>query len=153
MVELACAEDERLEPSRLEAPSDGGPSYSIDTIERVQASLQPDDRLLFLIGEDAFAEIETWHRADDVLQAAELIVIPRAAGSVVETQTPRAARMRRLEGFEHLASSTEARNRVASGESLDGILPAGVAAYIESRGLYRAEEPKGRDHLAPEPRS
>jgi len=149
MVELACAEDERLEPSRLEAPSEGGPSYSIDTIERVRASLQPDDRLFFLIGEDAFADIETWHRADDVLEAVELIVIPRVAGNEVEDQTPSRARVRRLEGFEHLASSTEARNRVASGESLDGILPASVAAYIEKRGLYRAEDPKGQHTSQP----
>lgn len=141
MVELACAEDERLELSRLEAPSEGRPSYSIDTIERVGASLQPDGRLFFLIGEDAFAEIETWHRAADMLQAAEFIVISRAAGSVAETKTPSGARVRRLEGFEHAASSTEARRRVASGESLDGFLPPGVAAYIESRALYRGIEP------------
>ena len=72
MVELACECDLRLKASRLEAGR--LLSYSYDTIQLVRASLAAGDELLFLIGADAFAEIGTWYRADEVVRAVEFIV-------------------------------------------------------------------------------
>ena len=60
MAELACREDPRFEVSRLEEGT--ARSYSIDTVEKVRATLAPGDELYFLIGADAFAEIRSWHR-------------------------------------------------------------------------------------------
>jgi nicotinic acid mononucleotide adenylyltransferase len=34
-------------------------------------------------------------------------------------------------------SSTDVRRRVASGASIEGMVPAAVATYIEAHGLYR----------------
>src|ERR1700740_1867732 len=64
MVELACAQDARFIPSRLEEGHEK--MYSIHTIERVRAE---NGELFFVIGADAFAEIETWHRWRDVVAA------------------------------------------------------------------------------------
>ena len=72
MVELACEGEPRFEASRLEQGS--GKSYSIDTIEKV---LAPDRQVFFIIGSDAFAEIETWHRWQDVIRAVDSIVVTR----------------------------------------------------------------------------
>jgi cytidyltransferase-like protein len=60
MVELACRDEPKLEASRLEQGT--ASSYSIDTIEKVRARLAPGDKLFFVIGADAFAEIESWRR-------------------------------------------------------------------------------------------
>ena len=72
MVELACAADRRFVASRLEEGKQK--SYSIDTIERVKAATE---EVSFIIGADAFAEIETWHRWQDVIRAVEFIVAAR----------------------------------------------------------------------------
>src|SRR5205823_2938231 len=56
MTELACAGESAFEVSRLEQDTT---SYSIETITKVRAQLASGDELFFIIGADAFAEIET----------------------------------------------------------------------------------------------
>src|SRR5438105_3824709 len=58
MVEIACQPYPGFSASRLESGS--GRSYTIDTVKRVRKDLNADDRLFFLIGGDAFDELETW---------------------------------------------------------------------------------------------
>src|ERR1700751_1767893 len=58
MVEIACAPYSHFSASRLEEGKQR--SYTIDTVNRFRQQLAPDDRLFFLIGADAFDEIETW---------------------------------------------------------------------------------------------
>lgn len=134
MVELACAGAARFTPSRLEEGL--GKSYSIATIERLLAT-RPADRFFFLIGADAFAEIETWKRWRDVLASVEFIVVSRPGHRY---RVPDAARVLRLESLALNVSSSEIRDRIARGESPPA-LPPGVADYIRERGLYRNSIP------------
>src|SRR5438045_2146922 len=95
MVELACAADPRFVASRLEEGA--GKSYSIDTIERVKAgSADVDATLFFIIGSDAFAEIRTWQRWQDVVRAVEFIVVGRPGHEIIG---PPGARVHRLESL------------------------------------------------------
>ena len=130
MVELACAGEPRFEVSRLEAGAQK--SYSIDTIGKVRATLAPDDELCFLIGADAFAEIKTWHRYQDVLRAVEFIVVSRPR---CQYAIPPGARVRKLDDLEVPASSSEIRRKLAAGDwSVD--VPPAVREYIRSNRLY-----------------
>lgn len=132
MVELACQGDPGFEASRLEQGSGG--SYSIDTIEKVSARLAPGDELFFLIGADAFAEIESWRRWRDVVRAVEFLVVSRPGHRYA---VPQGARVHRLETVELPISSSEIRRRLAAGgDRVD--VPAAVLAYIRTLGLYRA---------------
>ncbi|HXS94133.1 MAG TPA: nicotinate-nucleotide adenylyltransferase [Candidatus Limnocylindrales bacterium] len=131
MAEIACACDPRFEVSRLEEGTVR--SYSIDTIERVRAR-QPEGELYFLIGADAFAEIRTWHRWRDVASAVTFLVVSRP-GKMYEA--PEEVRLERLDSLELPVSSSEIREALAAGEQPAGV-PAGVLAYIYSRGLYGA---------------
>jgi nicotinate-nucleotide adenylyltransferase len=131
MVELACQLDPRFEPSRLEEGP--GKSYSIDTINRVKAALKPADELYFLIGADAFAEIATWHRAEDVLRAVEFIVVSRPG---YEFPIPAGARIHRLETVDLPVSSSLIRRHLENGKWSEE-LPAMVTAYVEQHNLYR----------------
>jgi nicotinate-nucleotide adenylyltransferase len=131
MVELACGRDERFIASRLE--SGAGKSYSIDTIEKLRAELQPRDELFFLIGADAFAEIETWHRARDVLAGVEFIVVSRPG---YQYPVPNDARVHRLETLYLPVSSSDIRRKLEMGEPVPE-LPPDVAGYVRSQGLYR----------------
>jgi nicotinate-nucleotide adenylyltransferase len=130
MVELACEGEPLFQASRLEA--DQQCSYSIDTIERVRATLGPADELFFLIGADAFAEIESWHRWRDVVREASFIVVARPGHSY---GTPPGARVGRLDTVALPVSSSQIRARLAAGESPDELPPA-VLEYIRQRRLY-----------------
>ncbi|HEV3329691.1 MAG TPA: nicotinate-nucleotide adenylyltransferase [Bryobacteraceae bacterium] len=130
MAELACQDDTRLEVSRLEAGAER--SYSIDTIERLRAKLAPGDDLYFLIGADAFAEIQTWHRWRDVVHSVTFLVVSRP-GHVYAV--PEGARVERLESLDLPVSSSEIRRALAAGEQ-PAEVPDCVLEYIFDRGLY-----------------
>lgn len=132
MVEIACQGEPLLEPSRLEAGS--AKSYSIRTIEKVKTQLAPGDMLYFLIGADAFAEIQTWHRWQDVVRQVDFIVVTRPGHHYA---VPPGARVERLDTLTLPVSSSEIRLRLAAGEA-PAEIPPEVLDYIRRRGLYRA---------------
>jgi nicotinate-nucleotide adenylyltransferase len=131
MLELACEADPRFQVSRLEAGA--RKSYSILTIEKVLESLGAGDELFFLIGSDAFAELTSWYRWQDVIAAVEFIVVTRPNHDYT---TPPGARVSRLETLALPVSSSDIRASLARGETPQELPPA-VAAYIRERGLYR----------------
>jgi nicotinate-nucleotide adenylyltransferase len=127
MVELACQGDPRLVVSRLEAGQ--GKSYSIETIERVRTSGEEPS---FIIGADAFAEITTWHRWQDLVRLTEFIVVTRPGHHY---DAPAGARVHRLDTVALPVSSSEIRRQLAAGE-IPPQLPPDVARYIVGHGLY-----------------
>ncbi len=130
MLELACRGEPLFEVSRLEEGE--RVSYSIHTVEKVRASLADQDELYFLIGADAFAEIQSWYRWQDVVRMVQFIVASRPGHGY---QTPPAARVHRLESLDLPISSSDLRARLAAGEAPPEI-PRPVLAYIRQRGLY-----------------
>lgn len=130
MVELAVADEPRMVASRLEVGTTQ--SFSIDTIEKLKQELAAEDRLFFLIGADAFAEIRTWKRWQDVLKAVEFIVVSRPGHRY---EIPEGARVHRLDTLDLPVSSSEIRERLAAGD--DRVeAPAAVLRYIGERNLY-----------------
>ena len=130
MVEIACEPYPPFVPSRLEAG--GERSYTIDTLERFRPELAPEDQLFFLIGADAFDEIKTWKRWQDVIRATEFIVVSRPGEQYA---VPEGATVHALHGLELPVSSSAIRARLQAGEDVPEI-PAPVREYIEQRGLY-----------------
>ncbi|MBV8069966.1 MAG: nicotinate (nicotinamide) nucleotide adenylyltransferase [Acidobacteriaceae bacterium] len=136
MVELACEPYPAFEASRLEAGSER--SYTIDTIKRMRETLAPGDRLFFLIGSDAFDEIETWKGWQELIRLLEFIVVARPGG---QYRIPEGARLQQVGGLSLPVSSSGIRARLAeSGPTPE--LPKKVRAFIEERGLYGFGERK-----------
>jgi len=133
MVELACRGELRFEASRIEAGQQS--SYSIRTIERLRAE-RPAGGLFFLIGADAFAEIKTWHRWREVVEAVEFIVVSRPG---YEYEIPGNARVQRLDSLRLPVSSSDLRRRLAAGETPPEIPPE-VLRYIRANGLYQRSD-------------
>ena len=131
MVQLACAVDRRFVPSRLEQSSEK--SYSIHTIEKLLADLTPADELYFLIGADAFSEIETWHRYQDVLKLVTFIVASRPGH---QYDIPGGAKVLRLDHVDLPISSSEIREELSHGHRISS-LPFPVFDYIRANGLYK----------------
>jgi nicotinate-nucleotide adenylyltransferase len=132
LAQLACAGEPRFEVSRLEENTRR--SYSIDTIEKVRAEMEADGELFFIIGADAFAEIRTWRRWQDVARAVEFLVIGRP-GHLYEI--PAGVRLQRLDTLELRISSSEIRAALAEGRRPAGI-PRAVLDYILAHNLYGA---------------
>jgi nicotinate-nucleotide adenylyltransferase len=127
MTELACQADPRFLASRLEEGEQK--SYTIDTIEKVRAKGEQPN---FIIGADAFAEITTWHRWQDLLRLTDFIVVTRPGHHYT---APSGARVHRLDTVALPVSSSEIRRRLAAGQ-VPPQLPSAVSAYIADRGLY-----------------
>ena len=160
MVALACAGVPGFVPSLLDAGSDAppaAPSYSIETVRKMQARLNPGDRLHYLIGVDAFLEIGQWNESEALLDEAEFIVVSRPGFSIahVAEAIPRELGARPLSDHTialrrtsvHLLttveadiSSSEIRRLAAQRKPICNLVPDAVAEYIRKLGLYQNEE-------------
>jgi len=134
MVQLGCEGHPGLEASALEAGS--AQSYTIDTIQRVRATLKPSDALFFLIGADAFDDLETWKGWQELVRLTEFIVVARPES---EYRVPAGARVHRLDGLELQISSSGIRACLGACEATPE-LDENVRAYIEKRGLYSCKQ-------------
>lgn len=173
MLALATAQEKAFIPSLLEAPEEGvtpirkgaqkKPNYSIDTVRRLKQSFKASDKLFFLIGMDAFAEIGKWHEAEALFRECEFIVASRpgysmadVANALPEKLRPRAeatkpfhkqrptgdlvlpgATIHLMEDLKQPASATAIREAAAAGKPLGKFVDASVAEYIKKVGLYR----------------
>jgi nicotinate-nucleotide adenylyltransferase len=131
MAELACVLDSRFEVSRIE---EGSPrSYSILTIRKLQAlGVRP---LSFLIGADAFREIRTWYRWQDVVASVEFIVVTRPGAS---WETPPGVVLHELTGLDLPVSSSDIRRQLNEPGASQIPVPQPVLEYIRDNGLYRS---------------
>jgi nicotinate-nucleotide adenylyltransferase len=99
---------------------------------------------LFLIGADQFADFLTWKDPEGVIERARIGVATRPGypRERLDEVLGRLSRPERVELFDIEpvpVSSREIRDRVARGESIDGLVPPDVAALIHSLGLYRRD--------------
>jgi nicotinate-nucleotide adenylyltransferase len=130
MLELACEGEPRFEVSRLEEGT--ARSYSIDTIEKLRATLAAGDELYFLIGADAFAEIRTWFRWRDVARLVRFLVVSRPGHAY---EVPEGVAFDRIDTLRMPVSSSAIRRALAAGEMPEG-LPAAVLQYCLADAVY-----------------
>jgi nicotinate-nucleotide adenylyltransferase len=107
-----------------------GPSFTIDTVERVRAA-HPDAHIYYLIGADNLKELHTWRRIDDLRQLVEFVVLGRGDAR------PEAAVSFRTLARRIDISATDIRQRVARGQSIRYLVPEPVRSIIASQHLYQ----------------
>ena len=141
LVELAVADDDRFESSRLELDREG-PSYTSDTLRDLR-SAAPEDEHFLILGGDQAAGLATWHEPEEVLALATVAVVERVSW----TRNAIGIKIGRLRGSERVryldmpliqVSSSAIRRRVAAGRPIRYLVQDAVAAYIEAAGLYGA---------------
>ena len=134
-----------------------GLSYSIDTLKEVRRLFGPDLELFFIIGMDAFLDIKTWKRYDDLFKEANFVVIKRPGvpdkdfGPLVLSmdlgfQPGEEVNSYYLPSWGHSIvykeltlleiSSTRIRELAACGKSIRFLAPESVRSYIVEKGLY-----------------
>ncbi len=120
-----------------------GPSFTIDTLEALQAE-NPGAQLYLIIGNDQFAALKTWHRWEAILEIAIICIANRAdpirteAGFDLETQARHAVLTLQLPLMP--VSATAIRRKISSGNASPQewapMVPEPVARYIERHSLY-----------------
>lgn len=152
MLEAATRHDPRVEISTVELDREG-PSWMIDTVERLAADAPEGTRFRLLIGADQALNFDTWRRWRDLERLAEPLILPRApydAAALTEALAERhpgdadrwGGRILPLPCLE--GSSTDVRTLIAAGEALDPLLAEPVADYIRANGLYGHGADRGR---------
>ena len=104
------------------------PSYTIDTVEKLRQKYQ-GAHLFLLIGDDNLAGLPSWRGFEDLRHMVTFVVLQRAFTPVVHEYLNVD---RRID-----ISATEIRNRIASGRSIQYLVPRSVGQIIRARGLYR----------------
>jgi nicotinate-nucleotide adenylyltransferase len=137
MVQLLVRGRRGLTASRIEIDREG-PSYTIDTIRAMKDDYP--EGLCFILGADRLLGIDTWREYRALLRSVPFVVAPRAGIPLSSFSGPPydEAAVRVLDMAAVDLSSSFVRERVARGETIESWVPRGVAAYVRSRGLYRA---------------
>ena len=116
-----------------------GPSYTVDTLEVLQAQ-RPGARLMLLLGQDQAAGLPQWHRADELARLAIIWVAvrPDATGQVGPLDPDLRTRfsLHTLPMAAQAVSSTDIRERIARRHSTQALLTEPVARYIADHHLY-----------------
>lgn len=159
MVRAATAEDPRFEVDDRELRR-RGPSYTILTLEELRAErgAQP---IVLIMGMDAYAGIDRWHRARDLVDLAHIVIARRPNAALpAEGLGAELLRDRRCTDPARLAaapaglvllgentqldlSSSAVRAVVAAGRDPRYLMPEAARRIILSTGSYaRPGEPK-----------
>lgn len=136
----ATAGDERFTVSELELRREG-PSYTVDTLQELHATVQ-DSELYLIVGGDIAAGLPEWREPKRVLSLATLAVVgrPGTARAAVETALARVPARSGVSFFtmpQIAVSSTLVRRRVRAGQPIRYLVPDGVDHYIERHSLYK----------------
>jgi len=128
------------------------------------AGLKTADRVFFLIGIDAFLEIQTWHEPLALFAECAFIVASRpghsladVANALPETLRPKSAAtepfkkhpaqgdlllpgvtVHLLDSLQYAISATAIREAAKAGRPLGKLVDPALADYIKKQSLYRA---------------
>ncbi|MGB7343110.1 MAG: nicotinate-nucleotide adenylyltransferase [Pirellulaceae bacterium] len=123
----------------------GEVSYTIDTVNDLLAE-SPDAEIVMVIGSDSLASMRQWHQPEELLQKAIPAVVQRGGEADIDFTVLRGLvdddRIKRFAEFviampEIELSSSELRERIASGKSIRFRMPRSVEAMIAAGGLYK----------------
>lgn len=158
MVKLAVEPYPQFIPSPVEIDA-RGKSYSILTLATLKKQY-PDALMFFILGIDAFLEIDTWWDYEKVLEQCHFIVISRPGYDLGDAKKILGGKLaeRMIQVCDPLefgdemwfgsrifilpipaldVSSKDIRRKIKKGESIDGLVAESVEEYIRINKLYQ----------------
>ena len=129
-----------------------GPSYAIHTAEEILEEYHQDN-IIWIMGSDAFSEIDTWFEWEDFLNIINILVMARPGYEIDSTSMAGTLILERqtsnIDDLSHGAgkilivdidpiniSSTQVRSNLAAGEAVNELILEDVSDYIDSGKLY-----------------
>ena len=131
-------------------------SYTVDTLRDFRAELGKDAPLAFIMGEDVFSNVSSWHNYRQLLNLSHLIVIRRSGCAEIDMNHPL---LEMSGGFVSLSelvqksvgkicqfnnepiavSSTEVRRLLGCGRQPRYLIPGAIWNYIQRNRLYSCD--------------
>ena len=137
MLELATDGERRYRVETFEVEK-GGVSYTVDTVTNFRKEY-PNAELFWMVGADQFEQLDRWHKIEELAEMVTFLVFGRPGYGHKACE---------IEGLKYFTvdapkmdeSSTTIRRRCRAGESVEGMLPDAVEAFISEEGLYTEAE-------------
>lgn len=153
MVQLALATNPLFSLDTRELERDGV-SYTIDTLASLRTE-HPKDALCLIIGTDAFAHFDQWHRWQQILDFCHLIVVSRPSNRDLQLTEPLSKLLQQHQSHDikQLSqqthgliaiqtvtaldiSSSQIRSLVRAHQNPAYLCPESVIQYIQDHLLY-----------------
>ena len=163
MIRLAFSDDPDFVVSDVELKRSGF-SYTIDTVRHFKSIFPENTKLFFIVGLDAFLEVDTWKSYKDLFLLIPFIVMSRSATGQRDTvlqwkHLGSYIKSKISDEYRHSASrscyihdvkqpvflfevtpveisSTEIRERIRKGRTIKSLVPEPVEDLIKAKGLY-----------------
>lgn len=142
-----------------------GKSYTVNTLRLLHDESRSRAEFFFLLGTDAFLEVNTWYHYKELFQLAHMVVLRRPGHADEEVgaflkekvacdydasyrdafsfEHPQLLSVHLLHNTHFGVSSTQVRALAAAGKSIRYLVLPEVMDYIERHRLYRAETVDG----------
>jgi len=147
MITLAIAEKKTFAVSGCELKKPA-PSYTLETVRHFQAEYGGGTLIHWLFGADSIDDLTYWYKIVELIDACILTAMYRAGCAAPDfakfepqwgPQRIEKLRQNVIQTPLIDISSTEIRDRIASGRDVTNMLNPSVAEYIRKHGLYRSK--------------
>jgi nicotinate-nucleotide adenylyltransferase len=152
MLQLAVKNNPQFVVDDRELHREGN-SYTVDTLQSLRKDY-PESPLYLMLGTDAFAHIQTWHRWDELLDLTHIVVMQRADEPLKMSDDLHEWCQKHLASDDSAAqlagniwpihvsqlaiSATDIRSKIEQGLNPQFLLPDAVIQLIGMLGLYKS---------------
>ena len=112
-----------------------GPSYTLHSVQHIER-VYPNSHLFWIIGGDHLALLPQWYGIEELVRKVGFILVNRPGSTLVWPRLP-GLTVYPVPNPLVPVSATEVRARAQAGQSLSGLVPPPIEAYILENGLYR----------------
>jgi len=153
LLKLAVQDEPALQIDTRELERDG-PSWMVDTLQSLRDEIGPEEPLCLVLGMDALAGLDSWHRWHDIPALCHLVVMQRPGNDwPCEGEVADWLKDARRDDTEALhdapagwaaavpvtqleISSTAIREQLAAGQNVRYLLPGAVLKRITQENWY-----------------
>ena len=140
ILEIAVENNKHFEVDPIEYKRNEK-SYTYYTIKELYKNYEHvEGKINLIIGEDAFAKIASWHKAQELADLVKFLILPRSN----DFKPDELIKKIELDRIDYQVinapfidiSSTKIRERIRNNQSLKGFVPKKVEIYLKQNKLY-----------------
>lgn len=121
-----------------------GFTYTIDTLRELERLYGSKNKFYFIIGGDTVFQLESWKEYKEVFKRCEFIAFGREnldsqelLNKIEDMRNEYKVRIKYIDSGISGVSSSEIRERLIKGQSIEGMVPDSVGEYLLRHGLYK----------------